>query len=236
MILKRGDSGPQVKEAQEWLCYNGQRTMIDGDFGPATEYSVKHFQVLKGLTPSGVIDDKTISALLFNFNKVSHMEPFHDEILLQNAIILVAQRHFMVAPVEIGGENMGPWVRFYTGGHEGKEWPWCAGFVSTIIYQAYEACQLLPPTKFKFTLSCDEMARYAQKMGTFSKTPESGSIFLVRSKNNPNDWIHTGIVLSSSKEVVFTVEGNTNDDGSREGYGVFHRTRAIKSLDFINLE
>ena len=44
-----------------------------------------------------------------------------------------------INPREIGGQNMGPWVRLYMDGREGAEFPWCAGFVCFVLAQACEA-------------------------------------------------------------------------------------------------
>jgi hypothetical protein len=60
-----------------------------------------------------------------------------------------------------------------------------------------------------------------------------GSFFLVR--NAPTDWTHTGIVVNASDETFKTIEGNTNDDGSREGYEVCARTRGYSNMDFIKI-
>ena len=48
---------------------------------------------------------------------------------------------------------------------------------------------------------------------------------------------HTGIVESVAGGVVNTIEGNTNDEGSREGYEVARRTRKISSIrGFLRFE
>jgi hypothetical protein len=41
---------------------------------------------------------------------------------------------------------------------------------------------------------------------------------------------HTGIVESVEGDYVHTIEGNTNEDGSREGYEVARRKSLIKSI------
>ncbi len=41
----RGSNGKKVKLIQEWLCLHGFNIAIDGDFGPATEFAVKAFQL-----------------------------------------------------------------------------------------------------------------------------------------------------------------------------------------------
>jgi hypothetical protein len=59
----------------------------------------------------------------------------------------------------------------------------------------------------------------------------SGSLFLQR--RTSTDWTHTGIVIDAKDEVFLTIEGNTNDDGIREGIEVCSRIRGYKSKDFI---
>ena len=41
---------------------------------------------------------------------------------------------------------------------------------------------------------------------------------------------HTGFGHRRNKGQIVTMEGNTNNDGSRDGYGVFRRIRSINSI------
>lgn len=41
---------------------------------------------------------------------------------------------------------------------------------------------------------------------------------------------HTGLVEKIVGDLVHTIEGNTNDEGSREGYEVCRRTRKLSSI------
>ena len=92
---------------------------------------------------------------------------------------------------------------------------------------------------FPSTFSCDDLARYASGEGLFVHEAEvvagkripPGSIFLVRA--TPSDWPHTGTVVEAASESFETIEGNTNDDGCREGYEVCQRTRGYGSKDFV---
>lgn len=58
-----------------------------------------------------------------------------------------------------------------------------------------------------------------------------GSAFLVR--RAASDWTHLGIVVSSGPDAFDSIEGNTNDDGSREGFEACARTRGYADKDFI---
>lgn len=62
--LFRGDQGYVVLALQELLAYRGIRTLADGDFGPATERSVRQWQAQEGLEVTGVVDDTTWDSLV----------------------------------------------------------------------------------------------------------------------------------------------------------------------------
>ena len=62
--LFRGDQGYVVLALQELLGYRGIRTLADGDFGPATERSVRQWQAQEGLEVTGVVDDTTWDSLV----------------------------------------------------------------------------------------------------------------------------------------------------------------------------
>ena len=72
-LLKRGDTGAAVKNAQTLLIakgypcggrYFGDRENPDGDYGPTTENSVKNFQSNKRLQADGKIGGETWKTLL----------------------------------------------------------------------------------------------------------------------------------------------------------------------------
>jgi cell wall-associated NlpC family hydrolase len=49
-----------------------------------------------------------------------------------------------------------------------------------------------------------------------------GMVFFIDTGNSHG---HVGIVAANVNSFLETIEGNTNDNGSREGIGVFRRTR-----------
>jgi hypothetical protein len=57
-----------------------------------------------------------------------------------------------------------------------------------------------------------------------------GMVFFIDTGNSHG---HAGIVVDNINSLLETIEGNTNDNGSREGIGVFRRTR--RRVDGINL-
>ncbi len=62
--LKKGSKGQKVKQMQELLNGIGNTIKIDGNFGKISEDAVKQFQFDNGLTPDGIVGDKTWNALL----------------------------------------------------------------------------------------------------------------------------------------------------------------------------
>lgn len=239
--IKRGDKTASAKFVQEWLTLNGFNVVIDKDFGGGTEAAVKKFQVARGLPHTGIVDNDTFSALIAPIKRATAPVNVHGK-TFGEAVLIVAEQHLKELPREVGKANCGPWVRLYTRGNEGAAWFWCAGFVSYIYAQAAESMGIKSP--LDYTLSCDNFAAQAKSKGTFVSEKQAlankhgiapGGIFLVR--RSAADWEHTGIVESfiNDKDGFDSIEGNTNDDGSRDGYEVCKRTRGYASKDFITL-
>jgi len=233
---KRGSRGKKVRAIQEWLSLHGFSTAVDGDFGPATDYAVREFQRKKRLKVDGIVGEKTFNQLIRPITNV--LRPIASANKSPGEmVVLYAEQHLMQHPREIGGQNKGPWVRLYMKGNEGPAWPWCAGFVSFILKQACESLNMRLPIKTSF--SCDVLATNAQEKKILLKESKitdkaqitTGSFFLVR--RTPTDWVHTGIVIRADEGYFHTVEGNTNDEGSREGYEVCKRTRGYRKKDFV---
>jgi hypothetical protein len=156
---------------------------------------------------------------------------------VEAAVLEYAAAHLDAHPLEIGGQNRGPWVRLYMEGHEGTPWPWCAGFVTFVLSQAVQSLETMMP--IAGSISCDTLAAQAREAGLFLPEEEArgslrpGSIFLIR--RTESDWTHAGLVTDVQDGVFDTIEGNTNDDGSREGFEVCARSRGFANTDFILL-
>lgn len=239
---KRSDEGPGIKIIQEWLSYAGELITIDNSFGPATEKAVRSFQKKNGLAIDGTVGSMTFGKLIAPLLKA--LKPITSEVSsYAGAVTAFSKQHLALSPIEIGGDNCGPWVRLYMQGKEGPQWYWCAGFVCSMLREA----SFLPGFNMPVpaTFSCDTLAQKAKSAGLFvsekdllksdpkKKSINPGSIFLVRQA--ASDWVHTGIVTRFMPEYFETIEGNTNDDGSRNGYCVCKRTRGYAGKDFIKL-
>lgn len=233
---QRGQKGRAVWLVQEWLSLRGEKLAIDGDFGPATERVVRGYQARVHLPQTGVVNAATFAALTEPMRLALNRQPAAG-LSLSALALAYAREHLENGAREVGGDNAGPWVRLYMNGREGPSWRWCAGFVSFCLRQAAETLDVGLPIKLSF--SCDSLAAAAERAGLLlsSPTPEQrrqilpGSLFLVR--RTPDDWTHVGLVQSAEPEVFRTIEGNTNDDGSPDGYEVAALTRGYGGKDFI---
>lgn len=234
---KLGDQGGKVKLIQEWLCLHGFLITIDGDFGPATDRAVRAFQAREGLLVDGDVGNNTFSRLIAPIGRALAPVPGSRERgILGDCIVAYARQHLEQHPREVGGQNRGPWVRLYMGGNEGDAWAWCAGFAMFCVRQACQALGIA--CSLETSYSCDELAKRASAAGLLldeltaqNNGLHPGSLFLVR--RTATDWTHVGIVTRVGEGAFDTIEGNTNDEGSREGYEVCARTRGFKDKDFI---
>jgi Putative peptidoglycan binding domain len=234
--LQKGNTGRSLnKLVQEWLNINGNLTMIDGQFGPATEAAVKTFQSKKGLPQTGKVNPATFEKLVTPMLNVMSLKA-NSNISLRDNVVKYAKSYLAERPIEVGGQNKGPWVRYFMDDNEGDSYPWCAGFVTYLLRQASKDLSI--SSAITRTYSCDILGEKARNSNTLIKGSigdlskvKPGHIFLVRKTNT--DWTHTGIVIEMYPNYCVTIEGNTNDEGSREGYEVCKRTRAFGSLDFI---
>ncbi len=242
-----------VMKIQSWLTlYSmsnpgaGTATGVDGDFGPATEQAVNNFQKAKNLPQSGVVTQETFSVLCEPMQKAFEQKVQGSG--LRQLIVHTALHHAKFKPLEltIGGKsNMGPWVRAYMDNHEGSAWFWCMGFVQAIIDQAASQAGKNFKTLMPLTYSCDTVGTVGLQKGLLTRytavrndpsVVKPGDIFLLQ--QTPHDWVHTGIVTAVIGDVFETVEGNTNDGGSRNGVAVLKRVRNYRSskLDVFSVE
>ena len=113
-----GDRGQEVVEIQKQLAVlNFNVGTVDGVFGPATEKAVKDFQMAKGLSSDGIINDATYRVLM---NKEMPVSRSGNPVMLRT--ILRAAYSMLGVPYVFGG--MSP------GGFD------CSGFVCYVFRQA----------------------------------------------------------------------------------------------------
>ena len=235
-----------VHRVQEWCSFHRAVTAIDGHFGDGTERAVRTLQNDQGLPETGTVDEATWAAMVAPMHRALAGREHPPETSIYTAVLAVAQQHLAEHPIEFqasGQGNIGPWVRLYMLGKQGSSQPWCAGFVSHIIGQA--AHDLGVPVPIPRQVGVDALVGDAKADDRFvaegtvatgtqrlTKIPK-GAIFCVR--RTSTDWTHTGIVTDPGKTAFSTIEGNTNDEGSREGFEVCARSRAYGDKDFVLL-
>jgi hypothetical protein len=235
--VSSGHHGIAAKRVQEWLTFHGFGVAIDSDFGPVTKRALERFQEQTGLAATGVVNEETANKLVEPMRRVLMQRPSSSP-TLGEVVLSYAQAHLAEHPIELGGQNCGPWVRLYMRGNEGESWAWCAGFAMFVARQAAESLNTTLVIKGSF--SCDSLAAQSQEVGVFLAERDvvpgdvpPGSLFLTR--RTDSDWTHTGLVTAAFEDAFDTVEGNTNDDGHREGFEVCARSRGYKDKDFILL-
>lgn len=242
-----------VMKIQSWLSLyaiqhpsSGTATAIDGDFGPATEKAVKNYQIEMNLPVSGIVNQDVFSKLCSTMAQAFEQETAETD--LRTLVVKTAERHLASFPYELqikGASNSGPWVRAYMDGHEGSSWYWCMGFTQTIIDQASSTIGKNFKTLFPLTYSCDTVGTKGLEKGLLHRYQQlrkdaslmkPGDIFLLQ--KSKYDWTHTGIITAIKDDVIETIEGNTNEAGSRNGIAVMKRTRNFQrsKLDVFSIE
>jgi len=133
---------------------------------------------------------------------------------------------------ESGGSNRGPQVDFFNWWiiRDPKWWKgraWCSTFINTVGRLALGVAWPIPVHPSYSDV--DKMVAWAQAKRVWHDTPEYGDLFAVRGSGG--DWVHIGLVTwIDSSGFIQTIEGNTNQKGSREGTHVMKRKRA-QSID-----
>lgn len=217
--LRQDDRGPAVAAVQARLGV--QQTAL---FGPTTEACVTAFQRAHGLDPDGVVGPLTWSKLFAPAPPASL-----GRLALREAAARIGVRE---QPL---GSNSGPLVNIYlasVGLPPGNSW--CAAFVFYCVDAAAKKAGASNP--LPRTGSCSALFRYAQRNGLLVSSPQAGDIFLCI--GGETGHYHTGFVADDPSGGRFpTIEGNSNTDGSANGYEVAHRQagRKIGSCHYVRI-
>lgn len=143
-----------------------------------------------------------------------------------------------VAKSYVGNEEIQPNLGFKDSNFETKMknvgWykgaPWCAFLASLIWRESFSQLDTVGfplVKKYADGSALDTYHNFANsKEFHVSKTPLVGAIVIWKEGNGPAG--HAGIVVDIiDSHTIHTVEGNTNTDGSREGYIAAVKTRKI---------
>jgi hypothetical protein len=128
------------------------------------------------------------------------------------------------------GSNKGPQIEKFLRATDldGDGWPWCAAAVSYWVQQWAKRNNWKGRTPRIAGVA--QFPVWAKRNGlkcSFSPTVNDIVIF---------KFSHIGVVESVGPDWIQTIEGNTNDEGSREGFEVARRRRALDQCRlFISL-
>jgi hypothetical protein len=235
-----------AKRVQEWLTLHGYSLVIDGEPGPASRAALIKFGSNKCGNVGGVLDRGTWSLLVAPLWRAFLLPPATSggtgvTRAVRDMVKILAAQHLAQMPREVGGDNRGPWVRSYCRGNDGPAWRWCAGFASTILELALEAIGSGNQVsairdQLRYTVSCDELLEFARTAGRLTADPKQvspGDLFIL--VKDSGEAYHTGIVTQMGDEHITTIEGNSNDEGSANGYEVCSRYRDFNGKRFVRL-
>lgn len=138
-----------------------------------------------------------------------------------NDVIKIAISQLQVQE-EPKGSNWGKDVQKYLNS-VGLNFPaaWCMAFVYWCYNEYYKAAAAKNPL-----IKTGGVLAQWNKIGKeykFTSNPAAGDIFIMKFKNGLG---HAGLVeFVDDKGILHTIEGNTNDEGVRDGFEVCRRTR-----------
>ena len=109
--------------------------------------------------------------------------------------------------------------------------PWCAAFVTAILRQALGRGN--PVYLTGSVQRIVDWAKTLQPIGVWQDKPERGDLFVIYFPSLKR-FGHVGFVEAVTEAGFTTIEGNSNADGSRDGYGVGSNKRKVTdSIKFV---
>ena len=252
-IIKEGERNGDIVRAlkarlNEVLGLTGEQLLsVDNpSFGPKMKNAVLTFQA-RNVDSQGtpLKTDGEIGSvaweILFGPDSVQVSTATSDDLLALTLRVARAEEVALVREVR-PPFNRGPRVDEYqirTGlklrpGADG--FAWCACFLYWCFDEA--AGQLGRRNPVIKTAGCQDHWNRAREAGIAQVTParatnnpelvKPGMIFIMAFGQGAG---HTGIVESVQGGFIKTIEGNSNTEGSRDGFGVFSLTRKINSIN-----
>lgn len=120
--------------------------------------------------------------------------------------------------------NAGPAVEKYLKSVGlGKGYAWCMAFMYWCTKEASIQLGVVNP----LTKTAGVLAMLNAEKDLVTKDPQPGDLFIMDFGKGKG---HTGIVVKVEKNSIHTIEGNSNDDGSREGYEVCRLQRQKSTI------
>jgi len=237
-VLREGDQGAAVRELQMLLkahLPNRHELTIDGDFGRKTQQAVTTFQRQAHLQADGIVGTNTWRALLSHRQRKALYQypPGPQELLADIAIPYIGA-------TESRGNRIGNDPRMreifeadrlsINGVTDG--YPWCCAFVSMCVQKLIDQSLFYRQVNKPYTPSVSYFRTHwaaHQNCLIFEPqneiyTPHKGDIVVYK-------FSHIGIVESvQANDLLNTIEGNTNQAGSREGTTLRRKVRPFTSV------
>lgn len=149
---------------------------------------------------------------------------------LKDTIILTAKSYVGQEEVkenqgfkDVGFQSKMVHVGWYKGA------PWCAFLAKLIWEESFAKDDTTGSSKVSKYMDGSALDTYHNftKSAEFhvSTVPEVGAVVIWKEGSGPSG--HAGVVISVDGNTFQTIEGNTNTDGSREGYIVAIKTRKL---------
>jgi peptidoglycan hydrolase-like protein with peptidoglycan-binding domain len=207
----------------------------DGVFGAETLEAIELFQARSvdsrglPLTIDGRVGPMTWAALFGN-QTVAPIVEARSALLKEALRVAAAELGVMEDPL---GSNSGPRINQYLASvglnAADGSFPWCAAFIFWCFREASASLNVQnPAVRTAGALDTWNQAgiRGIRRIATAeaSETPavvQPGVVFVISTGGGNG---HVGLVERVDGVVLTTIEGNTNEGGSREGIGVFRRS------------
>lgn len=182
---------------------SGRPLVVDGIVGPVTEWALAR-AVAQTLHVAGT-------------PAISLPMPLTGGSSIARAALRKALDEMSAGAGEVGGDNMGPWVRKYLNGIVAPPNDWCAGFVSWCFANSGQ------PMPFAYSVGARDVFSQLKGKGFLvnvsdANPPLPGDV-IVWWRQAPTSWKgHIGIVYGYSGGVVRTIEGNHSEKVSSFSY------------------
>jgi hypothetical protein len=241
--LRQGMTGATVRRLQSLL--NASKVvprplLADGRFGALTQTAVVAFQRQKGLTVDGEVGPETWAAL-----EAHPLAPVVDNYRIGPQEMLADIAAPYVGATEAAGNRMGEDQRmreiFEADNLANKDgttdgYAWCCAFVSVCVQRLFAISAMYPGVAAPRVAS-------VQLFRTRWAPGQNCLIFAPGSPHAPHKgdivvftFSHIGIVEGTGSGSLQTIEGNTNEQGSREGTTCRRKQRALAQVRcFIRL-
>jgi Putative peptidoglycan binding domain len=231
--LRQGARSPEVRRLQQLL--NSLRILrrplvADGNFGGLTHNAVVAFQQqAKDLTANGVVDDKTWKALesdpRASFSYDYRVGP-------QEALADIAAAY--LGATEAPGNRMGSDARMreifeadnLAPGGVTDGYAWCCAFVSLCLQRLLAQSPMFPAVQAPRVASVTLFRTGWAVQQNCLVAPPGGAFLAHKGDIAVYTFSHIGIVERGGTGVIQTIEGNTNEQGSREGTTCRRKERA----------